>query len=285
LHKKVMDESHERVITSTIEEGQDERPSPSLDSDNKQDRVFTLWDRAKIWAISVFGYLAVLFIGRSLRWEVYGRENYEAARRLGKSFIVTFWHCQIFPAIWYWRKRGMAVMVSQNFDGEYTTNVVHWHGNAPVRGSSSRRASRVVVEMIRALREGREGAITPDGPRGPRFVAKPGVVQLAKYSGAAILCFHITPQRSWVLRKSWDQSEIPKPFSRTAIFIAPPILVAAEADENEQTRKLAEVQATLDDLVRRGEAWRSEGQVNGQRSKIRTDSLPTHPNGAIRPAP
>ena len=218
-------------------------------------RTFTLWQRVKILVVSWLGYLAILLIGRSLRGEVYGRENYEAARRLAKSFIVTFWHCEIFSAIWYWRKRGMVVMVSQNFDGEYTSNIIQWHGYATARGSSSRRASRVVVKMIRTLREDREAAITPDGPHGPRFVAKPGVVQLAKYSGAVILCFHITPQRSWVLRRSWDQSEIPKPFSRTAIFIAPPILVPPDADEAEQARKLQEVQAALDDLRRRGEGW------------------------------
>jgi hypothetical protein len=218
-------------------------------------RTFSLWERLKIWTISVVGYLAVLLIGRSLRWEIYGRENYEAARQLAKSFIVTFWHREIFSAIWYWRQRGMVVMVSQNFDGEYTSKVIHWHGYGTARGSSSRRASRVVVKMIRTLREGREAAITPDGPRGPRFVAKPGVVQLAQYSGAAILCFHIAPQRSWSLRKSWDQSEIPKPFSRAAIFIAPPILVGADADAHAQARKLTEVQSTLDELVRQGEAW------------------------------
>jgi len=228
---------------------------PPTNSEGTKDRVFTFWDRLKIGVISVIGYVAVLLIGRSLRWEVYGRENYEAALRLGRSFIVTFWHRAIFAAIWYWRRRGMVVMVSQNFDGEYTSNVIHWHGYATARGSSSRRASRAAVKMIRALREGREAAITPDGPRGPRFVAKPGVVQVAKSSGAAILCFHIASQRCWVLRRSWDQSEIPKPFSRTAIFIAPPILVAADSDGAAQTEKLAEVQGTLDDLVRRGEQW------------------------------
>ncbi len=228
--------------------------------------AFTLWDRLKIRAISIIGYLTLALIGRSLRWEVHGRENYEAARRLARSFIVTFWHREIFAAIWYWRQRGMVVMVSQNFDGEYTSNVIHWHGYLTARGSSSRRASRVAVKMIRALREGREAAITPDGPRGPRFVVKPGVVQLAKSSGAAILCFHIAAQRSWVLRRSWDQSEIPKPFSRTAIFIAPPILVAAESDDAAQAQKLAEVQASLDDLMRQGEAWKARGSSEEARA-------------------
>jgi len=237
-----------------------------VDSGHPDERVFTVWDRLKIGVISVAGYVALLLIGRSLRREVYGRENYEAARRLTRSFIVTLWHSDIFGGICYWRRRGMVVMVSQNFDGEYTSRAIHWHGYTTARGSSSRRASRATVKMIRALREGREAAITPDGPRGPRFVAKPGVVQLAKSSGAAILCFHIVPQRSWVLRRSWDQAEIPKPFSRTAIFLAPPIVVAPDSDQALQARKLAEVQTTLDDLVRQGEAWRSQVSSQGARS-------------------
>jgi lysophospholipid acyltransferase (LPLAT)-like uncharacterized protein len=100
--------------------------------------------------------------------------------------------------------------------------------------------------------------VTVDGPRGPRHIAKPGVVLLSKATGAAILCFHIVPRRAWVFRKSWDQTEIPYPFTRTAIFIAPPLVVPAEAGEEEQARKLGEVQKTLDGLVRQGEAWLEE---------------------------
>ena len=217
-------------------------------------RAFTRWQRIQIFFVAWIGYLAVLLIGRSLRWKVIGRENCDAARKVGKSFIVTFWHCEIFPAIWYWRKRGMVVMVSENFDGEYTARIIKKHGYQVARGSSSRGASRVLVEMIRALRKGWEGAVTPDGPRGARHVAKPGVVLLAKATGAAILCFHIVPEHRWVLSKSWDKTEVPRPFSRTAIFVAPPIVVPADADEEEQARKLEEVQATLDQLTREGEA-------------------------------
>lgn len=237
-------------------------------------RIFTRWERLQIFVASWIGYLAVLLIGRTLRWEVVGWENYEAAQELGKSFIVTFWHCEIFSAIWFWRKRGMVVMTSRNFDGEYITRIIQKHGYAAARGSSSRGGARVLVEMIRALRKGREAAVTPDGPRGPRFVAKPGVVLLAKATGGAILCFHIVPQRARIFGKSWDRSEFPQPFSRTAIFIAPPILVAPDADEEEQARKLAEVQVTLDELKRRGDEWVGEARkiksrVNSQKSKVK----------------
>jgi hypothetical protein len=221
-------------------------------------RTFTLGQRIQLFLADWVGYFVVLLIGRSMRWEVFGKQNYDEAVRRGKSFIVTFWHREIFPAVWYWRKRGMVVMVSQNFDGEFIARVIHRHGYATARGSSSRGASRVLVGMVRTLRQGLEAAVTPDGPRGPRFVAKPGVVQLARLSGACILCFHIVPRHTWVFRKSWGQTEFPKPFTRTAIFIAPPIEVPRHADEKQQAKYLQLVQSTLDQLVARGKEWLKE---------------------------
>lgn len=218
-------------------------------------RTFTCWERVQISFAAWIGHFALLLIGRSLRWEIIGWENYEAAHQMGKSFIVTCWHCEIFSGVWFWRKRDMVVMVSQNFDGEYIARIIKKHGYGVARGSSSRSASRVLVEIIRALRKGHEAAVTVDGPRGPRHIAKPGVVLLSKATGAAILCFHIVPRRAWVFGKSWDRTEIPYPFTRTAIFIAPPLVVPAEAGEEEQARRLGEVQKTLDGLVRQGEAW------------------------------
>jgi lysophospholipid acyltransferase (LPLAT)-like uncharacterized protein len=146
-------------------------------------------------------------------------------------------------------------MTSQNFDGEYIARIIQRHGYGAARGSSSRGASRALVEMIRCLRHGADTAFTIDGPRGPRFVAKPGAVLLAKATGAAILCFHIALRKAYVFRKTWDQTQIPCPFGRAAVFIAPPILVSPEANEEEQTRKHQEVQAALDQLRERGEAW------------------------------
>ena len=222
-------------------------------------RTFTLWERVQIFFVSWIGYLAVLLIGHSLRWEVFGWENYEATRTMGKSFIFTCWHCEIFSATWFWRKRGIAVMASRNFDGEYITRIIEKHGYKGVRGSSSRGGARALVEMIRALRTGREVGATVDGPRGLRHIAKPGVVLLSKATGAPIFCFHIVPRRAWIFRKSWDKTEIPYPFSRAAIFIAPPLVVPPDADAREQAQKLQEVQATLDGLVKRGRVWLGKG--------------------------
>jgi lysophospholipid acyltransferase (LPLAT)-like uncharacterized protein len=218
-------------------------------------RPFTLWEKLQISLATSLGYFAVLLIGRSLRWTILGWENFEAALSTGKPPIFTFWHREIFSATWFWRWRGIVVMTSQNFDGEYIARIIKKHGYGAARGSSSRGATRALKEMIRAMRRGTPAAFTIDGPRGPRYVAKAGSVLLAKATGAPIVCFHIAPKHAYTFRRSWDQFQIPYPFSAQAIFIAPPIMVSRDSDEEEQARKVAEVQAALDGLVRRGESW------------------------------
>jgi lysophospholipid acyltransferase (LPLAT)-like uncharacterized protein len=222
-------------------------------------RGFTLWQRSQISVASWIGYLAVLLVGRTLRWHVEGWENWEEANGAGKGIIYTFWHREIFSACWFWRRRGIVVMTSQNFDGEYIARIIRMHGYGASRGSSSRGAGRSLAEMARCLRSGRDAAFTIDGPRGPKFVAKRGSVILSRSTGAAILCFHIAIRKAYVFSKSWDQTQFPHPFSRTAIFIAPPIVVPKDATEEEQNRRQQEVQKALDDLRRRGEAWVAAG--------------------------
>jgi hypothetical protein len=217
--------------------------------------AFSRWQRVQIFLASWIGYLSVLLVGRTLRWEIFGWRNWEEARRLGKGLIYTFWHREIFAATWFWRKRGIVVMTSQNFDGEYIARIIQRHGYGAARGSSSRGAGRALGEMIRCHRRGLDTAFTIDGPRGPRFVAKRGSVLLAKAAGAAILCFHAAARHRYTFRKSWDQTEFPLPFSRAAVFIAPPIVVPRDAGEALMDRKLEEVQSALDQLRARAELW------------------------------
>ena len=218
-------------------------------------RAFTLWERAQIFVASWIGYLAVLLVGRSLRWEIFGWENWEAARQRGKGLIYTFWHREIFSTLWFWRKRGIVVMTSRNFDGEYIARIIQRHGCGAARGSSSRGAGRALAEMVECLKRGVDTAFAIDGPRGPRFVAKRGCVILSRATGAAILCFHVALKKAYVFRKTWDQTQIPYPFSHAAIFIGAPIVVPHGADEAARAAKLQEVQTTLDELRRRGEEW------------------------------
>jgi lysophospholipid acyltransferase (LPLAT)-like uncharacterized protein len=252
--KIAMSEAEEKTLPSPDSPAEEQGAEPSV-SLRENPRSFTLWQRFQIFVATWLGYFAVALVGRTLRWEVSGWENWEAARRAGKGLIYTFWHRMIFAATWFWRKRGIVVMTSQNFDGEYIARIIGKHGYGAARGSSSRGGARALVEMRGAMSAGRDAAFTIDGPRGPRFQAKPGSVILAQATGGAILCFHAAVRRAFVFRKTWDLTEFPYPFTRAHMFIAPPIWVAPDADGEAQARKLQEVQAALDELRRRADAW------------------------------
>lgn len=218
-------------------------------------RVFSRWQKVQIFLASWAGTAACSLIGRSLGWEVHGWENWEAARKIGPGMIYTFWHREIFPSTWFWRKRGIVVMTSQNFDGEYIARIIQRHGIGVARGSSSRGALRAFAGLKRSLESRHDVAFAIDGPRGPRFVSKPGPVLLAKHTGAPIFCFHIAVARGHVFKKSWDLHKIPYPFSRAAVFMAPPIVVPPETPKRAAAAKLAEVQSALEGLQKRGEEW------------------------------
>jgi hypothetical protein len=224
----------------------------------------------KILLASSLGSLVCSLLGRTLRWEVFGWENWERARRLGKGIIYTFWHREILSATWFWRKRGIVVMTSQNFDGELIARIIARQGYGAARGSSSWGATRALMDMIRAIRHGSDTAFTIDGPRGPRFVAKDGAVFLSRATGAAILCFHIALRNSYVFTKSWDLHQVPYPFSRAAIFIAAPIVVPRLAGTSEIELPQRLVQATLDDPRRQGEEWVRNQPVGSRRSPLPT---------------
>jgi len=218
------------------------------------DTSFSRGQRLKARLIGWAGYFAISLISRTVRWRSEGDEHLEAIHRSGRRAIFTFWHGRIFPATYYWRNRGIVVMTSMNLDGEAIAQCIQRFGYGVARGSSSRGGLRALAQLSRDIQRGKDAAFTIDGPRGPRYVAKQGPVLLAYKSGAAILCFHISMKRRIQLR-SWDEFQIPLPFTTAIVLKAPPIWVPPNATE-EQLRALHEqMQKVLDELRIRGDAW------------------------------
>lgn len=139
----------------------------------------------------------------------------------------------------------MALMISRSFDGEYIARIMKRLGYRPVRGSSSRGAVGALMGMRRELEEGYAAVFTIDGPRGPRYVAKPGPVMLAKKSGQPISCFYIALDRAWILN-SWDRMIVPKPFSRACGYFSSPMPVPAGASEEQMAALHQQMQETLE---------------------------------------
>jgi len=216
---------------------------------------YSLLDRWKIRAADWMFYLLINLIGLTARFEVIGWENHEKAEENGGLPIYVFWHERIFLTTYWWRKRRIVVMTSQSFDGEYIARFIQRFGYGAVRGSSTRGGVGAIVEMVRLMRAGCTTAFTIDGPKGPRHIAKMGAVLLAKKSGHPILPVTMALERYWTT-PSWDLFQIPKPFTRARVYVAPPIYVPADADEAMLAAKRNELQQTLDDLNHQSEQWR-----------------------------
>ena len=215
---------------------------------------YPLKKRFLIRAADLAFFVLIKVIGRTIRWQVEGWENWEAATRDGQIPIYTFWHNRVFLATYFWQKRRIVVMTSQSFDGEYIARFIQRFGYGAARGSSTRGAVGAIIEMTRLMRAGSPTAFTIDGPKGPRYVAKMGAVLLAKKTGQPILPFTITA-RHWEAKKSWDGFQVPLPFSRARVDIAPPIYVSADINDEELEEKRGELQASLDEINRRGKSW------------------------------
>lgn len=171
--------------------------------------------------------------------------------------IWLFWHNRLLMVPYlserYLPHRPGTAMTSASKDGEILAAFLEKFNILASRGSSSRRGVAALVGLVRALRNGREVAITPDGPRGPRYVMNPGVVTLAQSTGAKVMPIRIHYSRCWRL-KSWDAFMIPKPFSRVEIVLGPLETAAATTGEEEFERERSRIES----ILREGQVEKSE---------------------------
>jgi lysophospholipid acyltransferase (LPLAT)-like uncharacterized protein len=213
--------------------------------------------RLKLLLVTEICAWAIRLIGCTLRWEAEGAENFDACEREHGGGVAAFWHGCLFASVWFWRRRGIVVMTSRHRDGEYISRIIHRFGFLTARGSSSRGARRALSEMMEGVRKSAVVAITVDGPRGPRRVAKPGAVWLAARTGRPLIPYHISAEKKWRLR-SWDRFEIPKPFSRAYMRMLPPHHLPANPGDEQLEQERRWLQAALDDLAESGERrWRA----------------------------
>ena len=190
-------------------------------------------------------------LGATYRWHVDGLEHYDSIIASGRQPIMCFWHGRILPATLYFRNRGIVVMISRNFDGEWISRIIQRFGYGTARGSTSRGGMRALVQMRRDLAEGKPAGFALDGPRGPARVAQPGAVFLAGATGHPILPFHIESSRFWTAGR-WDQTQVPKPFARVALVVGAPIEVSGtdEALIEQKRLELERVLTALEDTAR-----------------------------------
>lgn len=195
------------------------------------------WRAVRPVVLARLAYWLVRLIGSSLRVRREGMEKSDGY----PARIYCGWHGRSLIFANEFRGRGFNVIISNSNDGDLQASVFTRLGYKIIRGSSARGGERALVEAIRALRRDESLAMTPDGPRGPSGVLQPGVVFMAKKSGAVLVPVGIsaTPR---MLAKSWDKYMVPCPFGRAELIFGEPIKVDADASDEavEAVRRLLE---------------------------------------------
>jgi lysophospholipid acyltransferase (LPLAT)-like uncharacterized protein len=182
-----------------------------------------------------------------------GTEHEERWRRVHdqkRPHVFLLWHEVLLPLLWHHRRQDIAIVVSQNRDGQYLADFALELGYRAVRGSSSRGAAGALLAAVRELRAGGAVAFTPDGPRGPRRVLKPGVVAAAQRGGGVIVPVHARVDRGWRL-DSWDRFLIPKPAARVTVVYGRPFEV--EPGESGLANGLTEAGVRLAEIAEAGD--------------------------------
>lgn len=210
----------------------------------------SLVKRLQIAVIAAVGYRLVALLGATLRWRVEGMEHFDNIMASPQRPVMGFWHGRILTATYYFRRRGIVVITSENFDGEWIARIIERFGYGTARGSTSRGARKAALQLVREMRQGRPAGFTLDGPRGPAKVAQPGAVWLAGATGNPLLPFHLEASQHWTLG-SWDRTQIPKPFTTVALVVGAPIHVPGELDDEGRERMRLELEARLAELEKR----------------------------------
>lgn len=191
-------------------------------------------------------YCYLTFVKWTTRVEWVHPESVEKLDRGGGNYIYAFWHNRQALFCFTHGNRNAAVLVSRSKDGDIVSKVMAYAGIGAIRGSSSRGAVEATVQMIETASKGVHVGVSPDGPKGPVYRVKSGVLYVAQKTGLPIIPITNATSRKLVLKKSWDRYQIPLPFARACIVHGAPIFVAEKDDLD---RKAAELEKALSQIT------------------------------------
>jgi lysophospholipid acyltransferase (LPLAT)-like uncharacterized protein len=212
----------------------------------------TKWHE-RLGAYVIYGSLRALT--GSLRYELHDESGLHNSRT-SEPAIYCIWHNRLALSMkihWAFvrcRKRtaGLAALVSASKDGGLLARILEDFGVQPVRGSTSRRGPQALLELTGWAERGYDLAITPDGPRGPRYVVQEGVTSLAQLTSLPIVpvSCHL---RSKITLKSWDGFQVPLPLTKCVVRFGKPLSVPREASDEQREALRVELEQRLRDLT------------------------------------
>lgn len=186
---------------------------------------------------------------RTCRMETVGAERIRELERQARPWLYCSWHNNTAMAVYQLRNRRVAMMASASRDGELIARAIERLGNVAIRGSTSLGGGQAARDMVRAVKRGAGGGITPDGPRGPAYQCQPGALWIAALTGCPLVPYELDASRRWRIN-SWDRHKIPKPFSTVYEYFGEPMYVTRDELRSAAAAPLEELQRRMLDNTR-----------------------------------
>lgn len=174
-------------------------------------------------------WLAYRLYSATFRYRLHGEDPEELAMVLAaldrrmpepdRSFVCAFWHQDELALLPYFRDRNIVAMVSDSKDGTIMATALECFGYLTTRGSSTRGGVKAFVASLRMLKKGYNFTAAVDGPRGPIYKTKEGIIRLAEKSGRPIVPFRAWPERAFTFWKAWNRARLPLPFTRIHVMV------------------------------------------------------------------
>lgn len=223
-------------------------PTPAPEPWRK--RLKDAWRRKRPAVLAGPVYWLVRGLLATVRVQV---EGWDEVKDLPGGKILAGWHGRVVLAINLFRGQGVWTIISMSRDGEMQNRIFTRFGFKTIRGSTKRGGIEAAVESIRVLKTGVTMAFTPDGPRGPSGIIQPGMMLMARKSGAWLVPVGVSCRRRWLF-KSWDRYMIPKPFTQGLMIFGAPMQIPAGANEEEVEAIRVQFEREMHRLEREAEA-------------------------------
>jgi lysophospholipid acyltransferase (LPLAT)-like uncharacterized protein len=205
-----------------------------------------------------FAYWAIKFLGRTMRFEEIHPEIPRFFFRGGTPAIGAFWHGRLLMMPYVYKGNQLSFLVSSHRDGQVVGKALERFGFHAILGSTTRRSFSAFKQMVRAFQHGSDIAIAPDGPRGPRYHAQIGVIELAKLTGRPIVPVSFNASRRKIF-KTWDHFLLPYPFSKGVFIWGEPITVDPNGDRAHLEERRALLEKRLNELTERADHYFDKG--------------------------
>jgi len=186
--------------------------------------------------------------------------------------IFLFWHEYIACPFYLRGNTGIAMLLSQHRDADWLADAAPHMGFDTIRGSTYRGGTKALLKIMREL-DGRNLAITPDGPRGPRRRMAQGPIYVASRTGMPLILLGIGYSHPWRM-PTWDRFALPRPYSDARVIAGPKIHLPRDLDRNGVEHYRQQMETLLNRLTIEAEAWAASGKGHRRALSVRREGRP-----------